>query len=444
MAGPGGDNMNKQGIWQKASAMAAQTPESRNRYVDFLRALSIMAVISGHWMVAAPYAGPDGFVAGSLLQYASYSQGLTWVFQVMPVFFLVGGYSNGISYSAALRDGKGYGEWLGGRLLRLLGPTLPLVIAWAAFALLGRFFGLSLETVKMGSRMALIPTWFLAVYVAAVLLVPITYAAWSRWKMVSFWGLVAAAIIDDLLFFNGTTAVGWFNYFFIWLAVHQMGYAWREKHFHGAKKAFPWAIGGFAALVLLVTVGPYPLSMISVPGAKISNTLPPKLPMLALGITQIGLVLSLEAPVRKWLRRATPWTATVLVNGMIMTIYLWHMTAFTLLTGAGFKLGNFGLTILPGSGEWWLAKPLWIGASIVVLLIFSLLFSRFERGGNLTETAAWRMVAGALLASGGLALLALGGVGGESLLDWKSWIVLFPIIGTGFAGLSPLRTAKQK
>ncbi len=43
-------------IWSQAMAVAAKTPESRNRYVDFLRALSICAVVCGHWLVAAPHA----------------------------------------------------------------------------------------------------------------------------------------------------------------------------------------------------------------------------------------------------------------------------------------------------------------------------------------------------------------------------------------------------
>ena len=41
--------------WSRATEVAARTPTSRNRYVDFLRALSILAVISGHWLMAAPY-----------------------------------------------------------------------------------------------------------------------------------------------------------------------------------------------------------------------------------------------------------------------------------------------------------------------------------------------------------------------------------------------------
>ena len=84
------------GMWAKAAEMAGKAPPARNRYVDFLRALSIMAVVSGHWLVAAPVIGVDGAVAGkNLLGVLPWTQWLTWGFQVMPLFFLVGGYSNG-------------------------------------------------------------------------------------------------------------------------------------------------------------------------------------------------------------------------------------------------------------------------------------------------------------------------------------------------------------
>ena len=44
----------RKSIWAQASVLAVKTPESRNRYVDFLRALSICAVVFGHWLMAAP------------------------------------------------------------------------------------------------------------------------------------------------------------------------------------------------------------------------------------------------------------------------------------------------------------------------------------------------------------------------------------------------------
>ena len=61
------DGPRPRGLWGKARALAEQAPPERNRYVDFLRALSILAVVVGHWLVAAPYIDSDGAVQGGHL-----------------------------------------------------------------------------------------------------------------------------------------------------------------------------------------------------------------------------------------------------------------------------------------------------------------------------------------------------------------------------------------
>jgi hypothetical protein len=401
--------------------------------------LSILAVISGHWLIAAPFVSNGELGLENMLGRQPWTQLLTWVFQVMPVFFLVGGYSNGVSWKAAQRDGRTYAEWLDGRLQRLIGPVLPLAAVWAVLGIVADSLGASAEMIRVSSQMALIPIWFLAVYIGAVLLVPVTYAAWQRYGMTSFWVLAALVVADDFLFFKADLRiVGWLNYGLIWLAVHQLGYAWRDGKLGGVRQILPWALGSLAILVGLVTIGPYPVSMVSVPGEDISNTLPPKLPMLLLGVTQCGLLLSLEGPLRRWLERAGPWTATVLVNGMIMTIYLWHLTASTLVIGLALVLGDVGLTVEPGSGRWWLLRPVWLAAYVVALTVLALAFSRFERGGAAGRaTSAWRQVLGALLVCGGLALIALYGVGG-GFLGLSFWVVL-PFAGALLAGVNPLK-----
>ena len=54
-------------IWSQASQMAAQTPQERNRYVDFLRSVSILVVIVGHWLIATAYVVDGEMNAGHLL-----------------------------------------------------------------------------------------------------------------------------------------------------------------------------------------------------------------------------------------------------------------------------------------------------------------------------------------------------------------------------------------
>jgi len=431
-----------QSIWSQASSLAALTPESRNRYVDFLRAVSIFAVVFGHWLMAAPYITESGIQITSMLEHQQWTRWMTWVFQVMPVFFLVGGYSNGISWQSAQRKGQSYSQWLHVRLQRLAGPVLPLIVMWIVLAAGAQGLGLRPLMVKVASQMALIPVWFLAVYVVMVVLVPITYKAWQRYGFKSFGVLVLAAVIDDLLFFAADLrALGWLNYAFVWLAVHQLGYAWRDGYMAGARQGLTWVIGGGVVLIGLITVGPYPISMVSVPGQDISNTLPPKISMLALGIVQCGLLLSIEAPMRRWLARTTPWTAVVLVNSMIMTVFLWHLTASTLAIGCALLFNGIGLEIIPGSTLWWATRPIWLLVYLLALLPFALGFGRFERSPASPQTyPAWRLISGAVLICAGLALLALDGVVGDGWLGLRVTVLLLPFAGAVLAGVNPFRT----
>ena len=107
--------------WSRARDLAARTPEARNRYVDFLRAASILVVVIGHWLMAAPFVSEGELrLSNDMLHVAPWTQWLTWALQVMPLFFIVGGYANAASWEAAQRSGAGYGAWIAGRLQRLV------------------------------------------------------------------------------------------------------------------------------------------------------------------------------------------------------------------------------------------------------------------------------------------------------------------------------------
>ena len=95
-------------VWIRACNAAENTPASRNRYVDLLRAISINAVVIGHWLVLAPIVEDGQFRLDHLLGFAPWTAWLTWGFQVMPIFFIVGGFANGVSIDSARRKGQGY------------------------------------------------------------------------------------------------------------------------------------------------------------------------------------------------------------------------------------------------------------------------------------------------------------------------------------------------
>ncbi|WP_374405922.1 acyltransferase [Pelagerythrobacter sp.] len=343
------------GLWAKARELARQAPPERNRWVDFLRAFSILAVVIGHWLVAAPYIDAAGEVQGGhLLGILPWTQWLTWGFQVMPIFFLVGGYSNGVSWAAMIEKGESsYAEWFASRIQRLINPVFPVLLAWALFAFFGTQAGVSREIVRLATSLALVPVWFLAVYLLVTALTPITWRALKRFGFASFAALALAAVaVDGLTLVAGVPYVNFANFLFVWVGIHQLGYAWREGRFGSLPRALALFAGGLAALALLVGYGPYPVAMIGVPGAAMTNSMPPTLALFALGVAQAGLALALEPLGRRTLANLRVWTATVLMNGMIMTVYLWHLTAFVLVMVAAWLLGGIGLRAAPGSAEW--------------------------------------------------------------------------------------------
>ena len=170
-----------QSIWSQAKEMAAATPDTRNRYVDFLRAVSILMVITGHWLIVALHYQDGALVPGDLLVKQPNTQWMTWVFQVMPIFFIVGGYANAVSLESARRRDVGYAGWLATRLNRLVSPLLFLLVVWAALAAIMHFSGVSGKILNLASRASLIPIWFLAIYTMVVVLAPATYIVWKRW-----------------------------------------------------------------------------------------------------------------------------------------------------------------------------------------------------------------------------------------------------------------------
>jgi hypothetical protein len=290
------------------------------------------------------------------------------------------------------------------------------------------------ELISYGSEVAFIPIWFLAVYVGIVLLVPAMEAAWARFEMNSFWALTAAAIIVDIAYFVfGLRWLGFANYPFVWGAISLLGFAWLDDRFSERRTQLVAAGLGFAALLLLVRLGPYPVAMIGLPEDPISTTTPPKVTLIALAIMQGGLLLAAQARARRWLNRRNVWAGTVAVNGAIMTLFIWHLTATVLVVLVAYLAGGFGLRLQPGSSEWWWSRLPWLAANAIALVPLVVIFGRFERPGA-TDGApapAWRYVVGALLTVAGLTLLAAWGVGGSGTFGLNVWGLALTLAGVG-------------
>lgn len=422
------------------AAMADATPADRNRAVDALRAVSILVVIFGHWLMAAITVEGGELVAGHLLEMAAWTHPLTWLFQVMPIFFVVGGFANGVSWRSARRRGERYGSWLRSRLRRLALPVVPLLIVWGVGGWLGLELGLGWEMLALASQVAIVPTWFLAAYVVIVTLAPVGLWLWERYGWLSVGGgLIAAALCDFLSIGAGLVPVGFLNYVFVWGTVHQLGYAWLDGRLGGWRRRLLLSASGLAATLALVWAGPYPTAMVGLDTSQITNSYPPRVTLAVLGIFQAGLVLAAEAPLRRWLERRGAWRAVVAVNAQIMTLFLWHLTAMVVLIGLSLLAGGFGLGIEPLTGSWWLTRPVWFLVLSVVTVALTLLFGRFERPRPDPRPAppAWRPLLAVMGVCTGLGLLAALGIADEQGLN--GLILTLPLVGLVVGGVGGAR-----
>ena len=401
--------------------LAATTPATRNRVVDLLRGGAICVVVLGHWLIAAVVVRDGELVPGHLLELASWTHPLTWACQVMPVFFLVGGYANALSWRSARARDLPCAGWLRSRLRRLLVPVVPLLLTWLVATSIASAAGVPSGTLRTASQVALVPTWFLAAYVVVCAVAPATLWLWERlgwWSVVA--GVLLGGLVDLVSLATDTPAVGFANYLVVWATVHQLGYAWLDGRLAGTGRRVLLAGVGAVGLVALVWAGPYPVSMIGLDGSAVNNSYPTRETLAFLGMLQAGVVLAAEPLLARWMRRPGPWAGVVLLNTRIMTLYLWHLTAMVAVLGLSLLLGGVGLGVEPLTRAWWLTRPLWWLVLAAATLGFVALLGRFEtpRRDDSPPPPAWLPVLVTVLACGGLGFMAAEGVVGPDGVHW--------------------------
>ncbi|MFI7289668.1 acyltransferase [Streptomyces anulatus] len=412
--------------------LAGATSATRDRYVDLLRVASLGAVVLGHWLMAA--VTPDG--VGNLLALVPALQPLTWALQVMPVFFFVGGFSHALSYRSLLRkralESQGsegstdsvYSAFLRARLQRLLRPTTVFVLVWGAAALLVQLLGGGGGLTGVTLRMVTQPLWFIGIYLAMVAFTPPLLKLHERYGWGAFAGLAGAAVaVDVLRFAAGVPYVEFLNFAFVWLAVHQLGFLRADGR---VRRPALLAGAGLVTACALVAFGPYPLSMVGMPGEKVSNMAPPTLALLCHGLWLVGAVELLRAPAARLLERPRVWRTVVAANGVAMTAFLWHLTAMFGVYGATLALGVE--LPEPASAAWWAQVPLRLALAAALTAGLVAAFRAFERPVSAAPGRPGATGAGPLAAVGAtlclLGVLGLSMVGFGGLLDGRTALLI--------------------
>jgi Acyltransferase family len=364
----------------------AATPPHRDRAVDALRALAIAGVIGGHWLVTALVTGSSqhGTVLhdDSPLASMPWLAPLSWIFQTLAVFFLVGGYATARSYRG------GYLPWLRKRLIRLARPVAALVAVWIPVTVGMLLAGVPAATVHTVLFLVISPLWFLGVYAGLTALTPAALWLVRRFGASAVIFPVSLVAAADLLRFglHGPSWVGWVNLPAGWLVPYLLGIAWArgwlaQGSLRDRRVPALMLAGGAAATAALIAWAHYPASMVGVNGAHISNLNPPTLAAVAFGIAQCGLALLLRDRLARLMRRPLAWAGIALVNLSAMTLFLWHQTAFITVSSAGLLAGRVpGLLTAPAGGLWVAERLAWLPVFAIMLSGLWLAFRRVECG----------------------------------------------------------------
>ncbi|WP_236792374.1 acyltransferase [Amycolatopsis sp. GM8] len=360
----------------RAARIAARTPRHRDRTVDALRAIAIIGVVLGHWLVTAvvsdPYQPASLHLASPLTQ-APQLAPVTWFLQTLGPFFFAGGFAA----ARSVRHRKPL-PWLLSRMRRLTRPVLVPAAAWSLALVPLTLIGAPGNTRQLVWTLVSQPGWFLLVYLALTLCTPLLRAVVLRWGLWAALAPVVLVALNDTV--RSDSPPGWLELLITplaWAAPYLLGIALAERRVPRPAGATLAVSGAVLGAVLVLFAG-YPANAVGVPGDRWSNLSPPSLFTLALAATQLGVFLLLRPWLARLLRRAAVWAPVAGLNLAAMTIYCWHQTALLLVTFTGLLAGHAPGLLGAPTGDWPLYRLLWLPAFALTLACLTFLLHRFE------------------------------------------------------------------
>jgi peptidoglycan/LPS O-acetylase OafA/YrhL len=362
----------------------------RDAYVDWLRASSLIVVVVWHWAFTILQWDHDGPHATSPLGFTSGFWVLTWLFQVMPLFFYVGGFVHLRSWERARQRGVSLGAFVARRLRQLAVPAVALLVVWFAIGAVAQaYFGWP----GMGRVVLLVvsPLWFLAVYLMLIALLPAALRLHREYgHLVLVWLAGGAMCVDVLRFRYGYDEVAWLNMVLVWGLAHQAGFFYRDVV--DAPRRTAWVVlwSGCFGLVGLVFSGLYPGSMVGVPGERFSNMAPPTFVIVALLLFQIGFVELVRPAMERILTRPRWRAANEVINRFALPLFLFHTTGMAISLFIFWLLGWYRPEQTPNvTVMYWVTRPFaLVGPLLCTLPVIWLFGRRWARASRPAAVAA--------------------------------------------------------
>jgi hypothetical protein len=361
-------------------AATAGSASGRDGFIDLVRGASLVVVCVWHWAFTILVWGPDGPSPTNPIGFTSGLWLLTWVLQVMPLFFFAGGWANLSAWRSAQARGVTMAVFMTKRARQLVTPALALVAVWWGIGIaVGAVYGGGPWLTKT-VILVLSPLWFLITYLAIFALLPLWVWLHRRFDVLAPVCLAGVAVLVDVArFAHDLEWVGWLNMVVVWGLAHQLGFFYDRMVRWDRHQALAVTLGGLFGLMGLVWAGLYPASMVGVPGDKFSNMAPPSLAIVCLCVLQVGALMLL----RPWVlarmeRRRWVWFRETL-STYSLPLYLLHSTGMAAALFVAYLVTGQRVDSMGISGWWWLTRPLAVAVPLLFTLPLLWLYGRLER-----------------------------------------------------------------
>jgi hypothetical protein len=394
-----------------AADIEASTPASRDRAIDVIRIASLVGVVAGHAVMATSIIADDVFKWDNLLTTSVVFQALTWVFQIMPLFFFAGVAASVGSYE----PNTSWGGWLLKRCTRLYRPVFYYLAFWAV-ALVVLHDVLPVHVYEPIAGISIQLLWFLGAYVMVLAAMPLLARITTGARLL---GAVAAvyavvAVVDAIRISDATLGtVGYVN-MLAWLIPGMFGVAYRRRLLI-PRTALRIGVAMFAVNLSLLWLGPYELSLVGIESQHLKNMTPPSLLLAGHAIMLCAFAIAAAPGIGRWAMRPGVWRLAVIGNTGAMTLYLWHMPV---LLGVHLAFDYLGLPRYPGQPHFLLLSiaqlvlvAVLVAATFVVLRPLENNPLPLWDGGGVAAPGVRSAAVGTLLTVAGAATLASVGWG---------------------------------
>ncbi|WP_417511534.1 acyltransferase family protein [Microbacterium sp.] len=355
---------------------ASTSGGARDTGIDLVRALCVVGVVLIHSLMVGVTVTDAGPLFANASDGSAWIAPLSWLLQVMPLFFVIAGFAGYTSFVRSRNRGGTASTFVAARIHRLLLPAVWTVgfVAIGLTALLA--YGVPGDLVGIAGFRFGQPLWFLGVFLLCQVLLPALVRAHERapWRTIALL-VTAAAVVDAVRIFTGVDALGFLNLAFVWLALQQVGFFLADGRIGSVSRRMRAiiALAALGGLILSVAAGIYSPDLIE-------NINPPTTALLFVGVAHTMLMSLLRERLNTWSMMPLGTRLRTFVTPRAMTIYLWHMPVLLVMAGASAVFAmSTGIPLpQPSSLEWWMTRPLWLAVVFTLTALVAWALARIE------------------------------------------------------------------